>query len=149
VTVAATGSTQTASNVLIAPVAPALFTANGNALLIGWVIRVSSTGTVTEEMALVANADGSYTSAPISMGAATDKVYLAFYATGVQAAGLVNVAVTVNGVNTPVSYAGNSGYVGIDQVNVLLPASLAGSGTVALQLTASGMAANTVQVAIQ
>jgi hypothetical protein len=31
----------------------------------------------------------------------------------------------------------------------MLPASLAGSGTVALQLTASGIAANTVQIAIQ
>jgi uncharacterized protein (TIGR03437 family) len=37
----------------------------------------------------------------------------------------------------------------VDQINVLLPASLAGSGTVALQLTASGIAANAVQVAIQ
>jgi uncharacterized protein (TIGR03437 family) len=36
-----------------------------------------------------------------------------------------------------------------DQVNVQLPATLAGSGTVAVQLTASGIAANTVQVAIK
>jgi uncharacterized protein (TIGR03437 family) len=126
-----------------------VFTTNGNALLVGWAIRVTSSGTVTEEMGLVANADGSYTSAPINMGAATDKVYLAFYGTGVQAAGLANVTVTVNGVNAPVLYAGNSGYVGIDQINVALPASLAGSGTVALQLTASGIAANAVQIAIQ
>ena len=149
VTVTAPGSSQTASNVVIAPVAPAVFTLNGNALVVGWAIRVSSTGTQTEEMALVANADGTFTSAPINMGAATDKVYLAFYATGVQAAGLANVAVTVNGVTTPVLYAGNGGYPGIDQINVLLPASLAGSGTVELQLTASGIAANAVQVAIQ
>jgi uncharacterized protein (TIGR03437 family) len=149
VTVTGPGSTHTASNVVIAAVAPALFTANGNALFVGWAIRVSSSGTVTVEPALTANADGSYTAAPINMGAATDKVYLAFYATGVQAPGLGNVAVTVNGVNTPVLYAGNGGYPGIDQVNVMLPASLAGSGTVALQLTASGIAANTVQIAIQ
>jgi uncharacterized protein (TIGR03437 family) len=48
-----------------------------------------------------------------------------------------------------VLYAGSAGYAGVDQVNVQLPASLAGSGTVALQLTASGIAANTVQIAIQ
>jgi uncharacterized protein (TIGR03437 family) len=83
------------------------------------------------------------------MGSATDKVYLAFYATGVHAAGLANVTVTVNGDNAPVSYAGNGGYPGIDQVNVLLPASLAGAGTVDLQLTASGIAANPVQIVIQ
>ncbi len=149
VTVTSTGSAQTATNVVIAPVAPAVFTANGNSLLVGWAIRVSSSGTVTIEQALTVNADGSYTASPISLGSATDKVYLAFYATGVQAAGLANVAVTVNGVNAPVLYAGNGGYPGIDQINVLLPASLAGSGTVALQLTASGIAANAVQIAIQ
>ena len=92
---------------------------------------------------------GSFSAAPINMGSATDSVYLTIYATGVQNAGLANVAVTVNGVSTPVVYAGSAGYAGVDQVNVLLPASLAGAGTVALQLTASGIAANTVQVAIQ
>ncbi len=148
VTVTSPGSTQTASNIVIAPVAPALFTANGSALLVGWAVSVSSSGAQTVESALVANADGSYTAAPVS-GVATNKVYLAFYATGVQAAGPANVTVTVNGVNAPVLYAGNGGYPGIDQVNVQLPASLAGAGTVTLQLTASGIAANAVQVAIQ
>jgi uncharacterized protein (TIGR03437 family) len=83
------------------------------------------------------------------MGAATDKVYLFFYATGVSAAGLANVSVTVDGVDAPVTFVGNGGYPGIDQVNVMLPASLAGTGTVTLQLTASGIASNAVQMAIQ
>jgi uncharacterized protein (TIGR03437 family) len=43
----------------------------------------------------------------------------------------------VNGVNTPVTFAGNEGYVGGDQVNVQRPATLAGSGMVPVQLTAS------------
>ena len=149
VTVTAPGSTQTASNVVIAPVAPALFTVNGNGLVGGYAVRVSASGTQTVEPAFALNAQGSYSAAPINMGSATDKVYLTFYATGVQAAGMANVAVTVNGVSTPVLYAGSAGYAGVDQVNVLLPASLAGSGTVVLQLTASGISANTVQVAIQ
>ena len=83
------------------------------------------------------------------MGSSTDKVYLTVYATGVAGAGQSNVAVTVNGVNTPVLYAGSAGYSGVDQVNVALPASLAGSGTVALQVTAAGILANTAQIAIQ
>jgi uncharacterized protein (TIGR03437 family) len=149
VTVTAPGSTQTASNVVIAPVAPALFTVNGSGLAAAFAVRVSSSGTQTTEPAFVLNPQGSYSALPINMGSATDKVYLSFYATGVQAAGLANVAVTVNGVSTPVLYAGYGGYNGVDQINVLLPASLAGSGTVALQLTASGIAANTVQIAIQ
>jgi uncharacterized protein (TIGR03437 family) len=149
VTVTSPGSTQTASNVVIAPVAPALFTVNGTGLAAAFAIRVSSSGTQTVEPAYAVNAQGSYSAAPIGMGSATDKVYLTIYGTGLQAAGLSNVAVTVNGVSTPVLYAGYGGYSGVDQVNVQLPASLAGSGTVALQLTASGIAANTVQIAIQ
>ncbi|HTB15772.1 MAG TPA: hypothetical protein VK752_29585 [Bryobacteraceae bacterium] len=149
VTVTAPGSSQTASNVVIAPVAPAVFTVNGNGLVAGYATRISAAGTQIVEPAYSVNAQGSFSAAPINMGSATDKVYLAIYATGVQAAGIANVTVTVNGVNTPVLYAGNAGYAGVDQVNVLLPATLAGSGTVALQITASGIAANTVQVAIQ
>jgi uncharacterized protein (TIGR03437 family) len=58
--------------------------------------------------------------------------------------------VTVNGVNAPVKYAGAQGsFPGLDQVNVLLPASLAGKGTVEVQLTAGGVAANPVQIVIQ
>jgi uncharacterized protein (TIGR03437 family) len=149
VTVTAPGSTQTASNVVIAPVAPALFSVNGSGLLAGYATRVSSSGTQTVEPAYAVNPQGSFSAAPINMGSATDKVYFTFFATGVQGAGMANVTVTVNGVSTPVLYAGSAGYSGVDQVNIQLPASLAGSGTVALQLTASGILANTVQVAIQ
>ena len=149
VTVTAPGSTQTASNVVVSSVAPAVFTVNGNALLAGYATRVSATGTQTVEPAYALNAQGSFSAVPINMGSATDKVYLAIYATGVQAAGTAGVTVTVNGVNTPVLYAANAGFSGVDQVNVLLPATLAGSGTVTVQVTASGIAANAVQVAIQ
>jgi uncharacterized protein (TIGR03437 family) len=76
-------------------------------------------------------------------------VYLVLYGTGLQAAGTANVVVTVNGVNAPVLYAGAQGYPGVDQVNIQLPASLAGKGNVSVQLTASGIAANTVQITIQ
>jgi len=149
VTVNAPGSTQVATNVQIAPVAPALFTLNGLGLAAAYATRVTATGTVITEPDFALNPEGSYSAAPINLGSTTDKVYLIIYATGVQAAGVVNVTVTVNGVSTPVQYAGYGGYTGVDQVNVLLPASLAGSGTVAVQLTASGIAANTVQIDIQ
>ena len=70
--------------------------------------------------------------------------------TGLRAAGTANVSVTVGTTNVDVSYAGAQGtYQGEDQVNVALPASLAGSGDVAVQLTANGIAANPVRVTIQ
>ena len=149
VTVSSPGSTQTASNVVIASVAPAVFTVNGNALMAGYAVRVSATGTQTTEPAYALNAQGAFGSAPINMGSSTDNVYLTIYGTGLQAAGMSNVTVSINGVNAPVLYAGPSGFSGVDQVNVQIPASLAGSGTVALQVTAGGIAANPVQIAIQ
>jgi uncharacterized protein (TIGR03437 family) len=39
--------------------------------------------------------------------------------------------------------------VGLDQVNVQLPSSLAGKGNVTILLTASGLAANPVNITIQ
>ena len=149
VTVTAPGSSQAASNVVVAPVAPAVFTVNGNALLAGYAMRVSATGTQTIQPTYVLNPQGSYSAAKINMGVASDKVFLTIYATGMQAAAQANVSVTVNGLTAPVTYAGPSGYSGVDQVNVQLPAPLAGAGTVAVQLTASGITANPVQIAIQ
>jgi uncharacterized protein (TIGR03437 family) len=149
VTVTAPGSSQSANNVVIAPVAPAVFTVNGNAVIAGYALRVSASGAQTTEPAYALNPQGSYSATPINMGAATDKVYLTIYGTGLQAAGQANVSVTVNGVTAPVLYAGSSGFTGVDQVNVQLPASLAGSGEVTLQVTASGIAANAVQISIQ
>jgi uncharacterized protein (TIGR03437 family) len=49
-----------------------------------------------------------------------------------------------------VLYAGPQGSVpGLDQVNVQIPSSLAGSGNANIQLTAGGVAANPVQVTLQ
>jgi uncharacterized protein (TIGR03437 family) len=149
VTITSTGSTQTVSNVQIAAVSPAVFTLDGLGVAAGWATRVPATGAPVIEPVVVANSLGSYSPTPVSMGSATDKVYLSFYATGASAAGLANTSVTVNGLNCPVLYAGPGGYAGIDQINCQLPATLAGSGTVPVQLTAGGIAANTVEIVIQ
>ena len=48
------------------------------------------------------------------------------------------------------AYSGAQGTLpGLDQVNVQIPTSLRGAGTVTLQLTVDGVAANPVTVAIQ
>ena len=149
VTINSPVSTQTATNVQIAAVSPALFTLDGLGLAAGWVTRVSATGTQTTELAYVLNQEGSYSPTPLNMGSASDKVYLTFYASGAAAAGMANITVTVNGVNCPVLYAGTGGFPGVDQINVQLPSSLAGAGTVPVQLTANNILSNTVAVVIQ
>jgi uncharacterized protein (TIGR03437 family) len=149
VTISASGATQTATNVQIAAVSPAVFTLDGLGVAAGWATRVTSTGTQSIEPTFVTNSMGSYSPTPVNMGSATDRVYLSFYATGASAAGIGNTSVTVNGLNCPVLYTGTSGYTGIDQINCQMPAGLAGSGTVPVQLTAGGIAANTVEIVIQ
>ncbi len=54
------------------------------------------------------------------------------------------------GQNAQVSFSGPQGaFAGLDQVNVLVPPSLAGSGSVNIVLTASGQTANTVNISVQ
>jgi len=86
---------------------------------------------------------------PVNLGSSTDQVYLILYGTGFDTAGTSNVSVTVNGVNAPVLYAGSAGSPGLDQVNILLPAALSGTGNVNVQMAAGGIAANSVQITIQ
>jgi uncharacterized protein (TIGR03437 family) len=53
-------------------------------------------------------------------------------------------------VDSSVQYAGQQGYyVGLDQVNVLLPRTLAGKGLVDVVMTVDGKTANTVTVQIR
>jgi uncharacterized protein (TIGR03437 family) len=126
-----------------------VFTVDGLDVAAAYATRVTAANAVFTEPAFVLNQQGYYSPTPINMGATTDDVYLAFYTTGAAAAGMANITVTVNGVNCQLYYAGASGYTGIDQIDVLLPHSLAGSGTVPLQVTAGKIMANTAEIVIQ
>jgi uncharacterized protein (TIGR03437 family) len=150
VTVTTNGVSQSASNIQIATVAPGLYTLSNVGLAAAYAIRVSASATQTVEPVYSMTTAGVITAAPINMGSATDQVYLILYGTGLQAAGTAGVTVTVGGVNAPVVFAGPTGIIaGLDQVNILLPASLAGKGNVNVQLTAAGVSANPAQVTIQ
>jgi uncharacterized protein (TIGR03437 family) len=148
VSVTSAASTQSPTNIQVASVAPAVFTLNGLGLAAAAAVRVSN-GTQISQPAYTLNSFGSFSANPINMGSGGDQVYLTLFGTGIQAAGQSKVVVTAGGTNAPVVYAGTSGFTGVDQVNVLLPASLAGKGNVNVQLTAAGVAANPVQITIQ
>ena len=149
VVVANNSTTQTAQNVQISAVAPALFTLNNSGLAAAYALRVSADGSQTVQQIFSQDSSGLISAVPINIGSSTDKVYLILYGTGFDTAGTANVAVTVNGVNALVLYAGPGGSVGLDQVNIQLPASLTGKGNVNVQLTAAGVSANPAQVTIQ
>jgi uncharacterized protein (TIGR03437 family) len=137
------------ADIQIAAVAPALFVLNSANLVAADALLVSADGTQTTEQ-IYAVSSSAVVANPINLGSASDTLYLTLYGTGLRAAGTSGVQVTVGGTNAPVQFAGaQGGFAGLDQVNVILPHSLAGSGNVALQLTAQGLAANPVNITIQ
>ena len=141
---------QSVTNIQISAVAPSLFTLNPFGLAAAGALLVSANGTQTSSDVYSINASGGLVAKPINLGGATDTAYLTLYGTGLQAAQASGVAVTINGMNCTVLYAGAQGtFPGLDQVNVRIPASLAGTGNVNVQLTVSGVASNPVQIAIQ
>jgi uncharacterized protein (TIGR03437 family) len=87
-------------------------------------------------------------SSPLSLGGATDTLYVELYGTGIRGAAVVQCF--VGGTSVPVLYAGPAApYAGLDQVNISLPKSLAGAGDVRLYLVADGVASNVVGLNIQ
>ncbi|MCI0391789.1 MAG: hypothetical protein MOB07_23850, partial [Acidobacteria bacterium] len=71
---------------------------------------------------------------------------LILYGTGIRfRSSLGAVRSKIGGLDTEVVYAGLQGFfVGVDQVNIRLPRSLAGRGDVDIVLTVDGQTANTV-----
>jgi uncharacterized protein (TIGR03437 family) len=141
--------TQSAATIQIAPVAPGLFSANSSGLAAGSALLVSG-ATQTPENLYAVNSSGAVVAAPVNIGSGGDQAYLILYGTGFRAAGISGVTVTIAGVAAPVSFAGpQGGFAGLDQVDALIPRSLAGKGQVTVQLTANGIAANSVNITIK
>jgi uncharacterized protein (TIGR03437 family) len=139
------GGTQT-QTIQLGPVAPGMFTFNAAGLVAGSVLRVSGDGTQTAENFYQLDGSGAVVPVAIDLGPATDQVFLILYGTGFRAAGTAGTSMTIGGQNAQVSFAGPQGaFAGLDQVNVLVPRSLAGSGSVSIVLTASRQNANTVK----
>ena len=142
-------SSQTAGNVEISTVAPGIMTANGLGLAAGQAIRVAADQSQTSQTVYTTNSDGALVANPITM-ANPGNTYLVLYGTGIAAGGTALTTATINGVSATVAYAGPSGGGnGIDQVNILIPAKLAGAGNVNVQVTTEAIAANPVQITIK
>jgi uncharacterized protein (TIGR03437 family) len=142
--------TQTANNIEVSTVAPGLLTLNGEGLAAAEVVQVSGGGTQTVQQVYTTSSSNAIVANPIAIGTGGASTYLVLFGTGIGPGGTALTSVTINGVATTVVYTGSAGAdTGLDQVNVLLPAKLAGSGNVNVQLTVEGVNANPVQVTIQ
>ncbi len=148
-TLTVNGSDGTAhrGTVTIGSVAPGLFsaTADGKGFAVGqaWNVKADGSYTITD---LCCTAGGA--GIPINMGADTDTTLVVLYGTGLRGrTNLVNVSAKVGGQTAGVDYAGQQGsFVGLDQLNLTLPSSLRGQGTVSIALTVDDKTANALNI---
>jgi uncharacterized protein (TIGR03437 family) len=119
---------------IFGPVAPGIFVTAA-----AQIIRVRPDGTQSVESTVT----------PIAMNG--DPLYLVLYGTGIRGRSDTRfVTCAINGQSLPVLYAGmQSEYPGLDQVDLLLPASLRGAGRVTVALAVNGQVSNTVHVTFQ
>jgi uncharacterized protein (TIGR03437 family) len=114
---------------------------------------VNADGSQTVENIYSLNSSGGIVAAPIDLSPASSQVYLVLYGTGLRghSSASNSVTVTAGSVALPAPiYAGaQPQYAGLDQIDVLLPQSLAGKGDVVIQVTVDGQAANPGHVTIQ
>jgi uncharacterized protein (TIGR03437 family) len=145
ITITSGDGTQTAGTVLIAPVAPGLFTANSSGtgaasaiavcvgVCAGWPNRQSNGQSFQYTFTCVGSAG--CTTQPLSM-APSDTVIVEFFGTGFRhISSPAAFTVLINGHAEPYQYAGAQGDTGLDQLNVQLPHSLAGTGQVSVALS--------------
>jgi uncharacterized protein (TIGR03437 family) len=84
----------------------------------------------------------------VSAGSAANPAYLVLVGSGL--GNTSQATATIGGVSANVIYAGPEGtYPGVDQYNILIPPSLAGSGQVDVIVTAAGLPSNTVNITLQ
>jgi uncharacterized protein (TIGR03437 family) len=137
---------------LIDPVAPGIFSANGSGEGIAAAVAVTVKADGEQLWSLVfdgSQPEGSREALPVDLGEDGEEVYLLLFGTGLRAASMVTA--TVGG--EPVGVIGpapSSEFEGLDQVNLgPLPATLAGRDDAEIVLDADGVPANVVSVSFQ
>jgi uncharacterized protein (TIGR03437 family) len=140
--------------VLIKPVAPSLFAANGDGqgVAAALALRVKPDGSRTyEEVVQFDAAQNRFIARPLDLGPEGEQVYLVLFGTGIRhRRALSSVTASIGGTYAEVSHAGpQSDFVGVDQINVLIPRSLIGRGALDVLLTVEAQFANPVRVNIR
>ncbi len=148
---------QTISNgqVMIAKVAPAIFTANSNGRGVpaAVILRVKPDGSQrTESLSQYSQQAQKYITKPIEIPAG-DLAVLVLFLSGIRNAADTNgdgnlnesIRVLIGGVEAPVLYANRQpDFVGLDQVNVVIPASLVGRGIVNVSVSGTGFGSSNI-----
>jgi uncharacterized protein (TIGR03437 family) len=143
-----------AGAISIVAVAPGLFAANSNGqgVAAAVALRVKADGAqIYEPVAQWDVGRQQYVSLPIDLGPQGEQVYLILFGTGLRFLSSLSAAsLTIGGSAVQVLFAGPQGdNVGLDQINVELPRSLAGRGEVDVILTADQQTSNAVKVSFR
>ncbi|HEX3743997.1 MAG TPA: FG-GAP-like repeat-containing protein [Bryobacteraceae bacterium] len=133
------GSTAFTATQQIVAVAPGIFATNGVA--VGSVIRVVNG--VQQYSSLTQNG------APASIDLSGGQTFVVLYGTGIHNH-VSPVVAHIGNTQVTAAYAGVQGYyVGEDQINIQLPASLAGAGVIPVSIVVDGQTSNPVNIQIQ
>lgn len=139
---------------VITDIAPAVFaaTADGTGYAAANTQRNKPNSVVVyEEVARFDSAQNRIVPVPIDLSIEGDEVFLLLYGTGLRFhGGLSTINAQIGGIESQVLYADRHNiYVGVDQVNLRLPANLKGRGEVNVELTMQGQTANPVRILIR
>jgi uncharacterized protein (TIGR03437 family) len=139
---------------LVDNVAPALYSINssGQGPAAANALLFSAAGAVTIEPVFSPTCvAGSCTALPLDLGGSTDSLYVVLYGTGIRNfSSTQNVKATIGGARAQIAFIGaQETYPGLDQVNLLVPRSLAGAGEVPIVLTVDGQTANVVTINVK
>jgi len=152
--IATVSSGSFSGRLLIDTIAPGIYSQNssGEGVAAGTWQLFSSDGTALS-FGYTANLPcmpGTCVAVPVSLGDPGDYLVLSLYGTGMRNVGATpNVHATIGGITAQVTYVGPQGYQALDQVNITVPAALAGAGEVPIVLTVDGQTANTVTMSLK
>ncbi len=139
------------STIEIVTVAPSLFSADSTGKGLAAAQIQHSASTAFESIVKFDFSRGQFAALPIDLSNPNEQAFLVLYGTGIRLRSSLNlVTARIGNLTLPVEYAGSqNGYVGLDQVNILLPRSLIGSGLIDIGLTVDGKVTNTVQIFVK
>jgi uncharacterized protein (TIGR03437 family) len=137
--------------VQITNASPGLFSANANGqgAAAAVALRISRDGRQQfEPVTQYDPVQKRFVTRPLDLGPASDQFYLVLFGTGARfGRSPASTTVKIGGVQLPALYAGAQGsLVGLDQINVAVPRSLAGRGEVDVTVTVDGKTSNPILV---
>lgn len=144
---AATGSLQ------IAATAPAIFTANASGVgpAAALALRVAVDGSQSTIPTAKLDADRTaFVTSEIDLNVEGEQVFLILFGTGVRFRGDAPVSARIGGEEVDVLFAGEQPeFAGVDQINLAIPANLAGRGEVDVVVFVGDQQANTVRIRLR